>query len=405
VERKDVLSGFFFALTLWAWSGHIKKRNDITGLGPMAGLRHLTPNYYAALGFFALGLLAKSMLVTLPGVLLLLDWWPLRRTPRNGFHLRQWMPLVVEKLPFIILSGIVGVITLNVQSNAVQAASAHSFIWRIGNALESISLYLQHSLWPAKLCFAYGPTVTAVNMPRVFIALFLCITVTAFGIWARKKSPWWLAGWLWFLGMLLPTVDIMQAGINARADRYTYLPQVGLCLLAAWAVKTLAAGSKTRRALAICLGLGTVLISAGAAFHQTTFWHDSETVWTRSVACSPDYALAQNQLGRTLAGESKWGESAPHFQRALQNDPGMFEAALNLGLVRMNQGEYQQAADSFHHATVINANSPDAFYLLGTALNRAGMADEARQSLNHALSLAQAQSNTDLAAEIQAAAK
>lgn len=392
VERKDVLSGWFFALTLWAWAGHAKKRGRLDDSSLVAGLRRLTPEYFLALVFFTLGLLSKSMLVTLPGVLLLLDWWPLQRLPgktagtfNRRSRFRAGLGLVVEKIPFIALSAVICIITLATQKNAVVIAQHYSPVWRVGNAIQACADYVMHTVRPVGLAVSYPASETAMTPVRLATAIIILLLISAVALLGRRKQPWLAVGWLWFLGMLLPVIDIMQAGHNARADRYTYLPQIGLCLLVAWAAWQAGAGSRIRRGWWFFAGLTLVAALAVAAFRQTAHWRDSVTVWSHAVAGSPENAFAQNNLGSALARQGKWEEALPHFQRALESDPGMFEALINLGLAKVNQDKYAEAIDYFQRALRQNPYSSEASYNLGTALDHEGRPVEAVQALERAL--------------------
>ena len=388
VERKDVLSGLFFALTLWAWAGHAKKRGRLDDSSLVASLRRLTPEYFLALIFFTLGLLSKSMLVTLPGVLLLLDWWPLQRTAGTfnwRSRLRVALGLVVEKIPFIALSAASGIITLVTQKNAVVIAQHFSPLWRIGNAVLACGDYVTHTVWPVGLAVSYPDSATALTPMRLATALLILLFISMVAWLGRRKHPWLAVGWLWFLGMLLPVIDIMQAGHNARADRYTYLPQIGLCLLVAWTAWRAGVGSRIRQVLIFSTGLALVAVLSVTTFRQTSYWRDSVAVWSRAVYCAPENAFAQNQLGSALTRQGQWDEAIPHFQRALESDPGLVEALINLGLAKVNQDKYAEAIDYFQRALRQNPYSSEASYNLGTALDHEGRPVEAAQALERAL--------------------
>jgi tetratricopeptide (TPR) repeat protein len=378
VERKDVLSGLFFALTLWAWSNHLQNRARLAGRDTS-----LTSGYFLALIFFALGLMAKSMLVTLPAVLLLLDWWPLKRVSTLRF--KDWKPLVVEKIPFFVLSALICAITLVVQKNAVVVAENHTLAWRSGNALQSIADYVRHSVWPAGLCINYAASVTAVTPARLATAIALISAISLAALLTRKNFPWLAIGWFWFLVMLLPVVDIMQAGQNARADRYTYLPQIGLCLAVTWTAWWFWWKLRPGRHFIFASSLALVVVLAVATYHQTAFWKNNTTLWSHAVACAPENALAQNNLGSALSREEKWDEAVPHFQHALLVDPDLIDSIINLGIAQVNRDNYPEAIKCFQLALQKNPNSSEANYNLGVALAHEGHAEEAAQSLERAL--------------------
>jgi protein O-mannosyl-transferase len=390
VERKDVLSGLFFALTLFAWAGHLEKR--AADLETPAALPRLggTPEYYYALLFFSLGLLAKSMLVTLPGVLLLLDYWPRQRFPAPGpFFSRRQLSLlsrlVWEKIPFFSLSATIAVITWRTQHNAIVEADHCTPLWRLANALEAYTAYLGHTFFPMGLTVAYAPADTAPTPWGTTAALVLLLVISLAAVASWKKYPYLLMGWLWFVGLLLPVIDIMQANKNAHADRYTYLPQIGLLILFTWGLADFFQARRWPRSLIAALA-GLLLLALGLAAHrQTSYWRDSETLWSRSLNCNPENALAWNTLGSALFKHGHEAEARRDFQRALHLQPDYPEALVNLGVSSANLNHRSEAIALFERALQLNPANADAYYNLGDALANEGKLTEAIAQFDLAL--------------------
>jgi tetratricopeptide (TPR) repeat protein len=399
VERKDVLSGLFFTLTLWAWARYAQKRPGIENQGSQPGSLSFTPgprrwplDYFLALAFFALGLLSKSILVTLPFVLLLLDYWPLNRlasgatyTPHRLF--RAGLGLFLEKIPFLLLSAAACVATALTQKNAIGVAQSHTCLWRVGNAMLAYTDYLKHMFYPVGLALLYPRPGTNLPLWKVGLSVLLLLIISAGVTVGRRKHPYLLVGWLWYLGMLLPVIDIMQAGDQARADRYTYLPQIGLYILITWGAVELCNSWRSGR---VVLGFGAVAILGGllvGARVQTSFWKNSVSIWSHTLACLPENSLAHNNLGNALVARENWAEAVQHFERALQIKPDYAQAHLNLGVALANQGKREEAIQHFKRALQINPDSADALYNLGNALAAEGKPAEAIQHLKRALQL------------------
>ena len=394
-ERKDVLSGLFFMLTLWAYVRY-GQESRVWSLKSRVW-------YGLALAFFALGLLAKTMLVTLPFVLLLLDYWPLSRPQLKiqDSRPKTILPLLLEKVPFLALAIAGCVATILTQPNTVGFVHGLSVPWRIGNALMAYADYLWHMVYPVGLAVGYPPAPMQLPVWRVGVSLLVLALISVGVVAGRRKHPYLLVGWLWYLGMLVPVIDIMQAGINARADRFTYLPQIGLYVLVAWGAADFCRGWRHRRA---GLGGAAVVILAAllaAAHVQTGYWKDSLSLWTRAIACTPGNQIAHNNLGILLAGQGKLDEAIQHFERAIQIKPDYAKACFNLGNALARQGKLPEAIQHFERALQLNPGYVQAHCSLASALTSQGRLNEAVQHLQQALSLAQAQNNPALAEAIR----
>src|SRR2546421_11526812 len=257
-ERKDVLSGVFFMLTLLAYVCYVRS--------PRVG------HYLVVIFAFACGLMSKPMLVTLPFVLLLLDYWPLARI-KGQFGKR-----VLEKIPLIALSGVSSFITFLVQKGAVGRAEDLPILERINNAVISYVLYIWQMLWPVNLAVFYPHPENRLPLWEIVSCLLLLIRITAAAILLRKQRSYLITGWFWYLGMLVPVIGLVQVGWQGHADRYTYLPQIGLYLALTWAVADMTALYQHRR---VALSTAAILIIAAlssGAWIQTSYWRDSETL-------------------------------------------------------------------------------------------------------------------------------
>jgi tetratricopeptide (TPR) repeat protein len=375
---------------LYAWAGYVKKRELEADRGRFAfDPRCWTLDYYLALVFFALGLLSKSMLVTLPFVLLLLDYWPLDRLASEASHsrLRTCLNLILEKVPFLLLSAAICVITVLTQKNAVVIGRSSTFFWRVGNAMLAYTDYLEHMIYPVGLTVAYSHSGTNPSLWNVGLSVLILVAISTGALAARRKHPCLVVGWLWCLGMFLPVIDIMQAGQNARADRYTYLPQIGLYVMMTWGAMELCAHWRHRRAV---LGFGAVAILAGllaGAYVQTSYWKDSVTLWTRALACKSDYSFVHNTLGSALFNQGKSAEAILHFKRALQFEPDYPEAHVNLGIALATQGKQEEAIQQYKQALHFNPYSSAAHYNLGDMLASQGKQEEAIRHFERALQL------------------
>jgi tetratricopeptide (TPR) repeat protein len=420
-ERKDVLSGFFFMLTLWAYGRYVAVRSlKSTAHSPQSAVRGqeapsastlhasiLHPSswrYYAlALLFFTLGVLAKTMVVTLPFVLLLLDYWPLGRLrlKPQASSLKTLSSLLLEKLPFFAIAAAGCLATLLSQPGTQELTHSLTLPWRIGNALMAYADYLGRMVYPVGLAVGYAPPPAHLPAGRVSVSL-LVLALISVGAWVgRRKRPYLLVGWLWYLGMLVPVIDMMQSGINARADRFTYLPQIGLYIMAAWGAADLCRGWRQGRT--VLAGAAAAILAAllAGSYFQTKYWKDSTSLWARAAACTPTNQTAHNNLGILLAGQGKLDEALDHLERAVQLKPDYAKAYYNLGTVLAKQRKLPEAIPQFERAVQLNPGYVQAHMTLASALTAQGKFNEAVQHLQQALSLAQAQNNPALAEAIR----
>jgi tetratricopeptide (TPR) repeat protein len=379
-ERKDVLSGLFFLLTLAAYVRYARH--------PWSPAR-----YGLVMLLFALGLMCKPMLVTLPLVLLLLDYWPLNRLQTDAgtepvFRLaRRQIPrrLILEKLPLFGLTAASCAITIFAQTRLIQSIGNLPLPMRMGNVSISYLTYMEQMFRPSGLAIFYPLTAGGVRVAEVVLSLVVLAGISAGVIVLRRRRPWLLTGWLWYLVMLLPVIGILQVGAQAHADRYTYLPQIGLYVLLTWAAADLSARWRHRR---IVLGTLSAVILVALIFcarAQTAYWRNSDSLWTHTLACTSDNFIAHNNLGNTRLHQGKVDEAIVHLQTALRINPSFANAHDILGNALLQKGKVDEAIAEYHIALQINPRFAEACYNLGNARLRQGNVDEAIAQYQKAL--------------------
>lgn len=373
-ERKDVLSGLFFVLTIGAYVRYARRPFSLARYGLVALL-------------FALGLMCKPMLVTLPFVLLLLDYWPLNRLAEPGDRKILQMPrrLLLEKLPLFVLATASCLLTLFAQKGAIQSFASISFPFRVANAFISYAAYLRQLFWPVDLAALYPfPKGNIALAGMVSLALLAGISL---GVFFLRRRAYLVTGWLWYLIMLGPVIGFVQVGIQARADRYTYLPQIGLYLLVTWSVSDLCARWRHRRLL---LGVLSALVLGGLTFvarTQASHWRNSESLWTHAVACTSVNALAHTNLGQAFYEKGMMDEAIGHYRKALEIEPDQALAHSAIGLALAGTGRPDEALFHLARALEINPNFADAHYNLGNTFLQIGRANDALVHYQKALQI------------------
>jgi tetratricopeptide (TPR) repeat protein len=387
-ERKDVLSTFFFLLTLLAYARYAERaaakvrslRSKVQGSGHGSNGRSPRLWYLAALFFFALGLMSKPMLVTLPFLLLLLDYWPLQRLElkTQGLNFKMWLPLLIEKLPFFALSAASCIVTFVAQKNggAVAGLTHLSLSTRGLNALASYALYLSKTIWPADLAIFYPYSLSRLpELAAESLVVLAGISILAF-INLRKR-PWLAVGWLWYLGTLVPVIGIVQAGVQSMADRYTYIPLIGIFIGITWAVADLTAAWPRRKLVLAAAALIVMGVCGWLASFQVRQWKNSETLFRRALAVTTDNMIAHNSMGIVLAAQGKKDEAAIHFAEAVRIQPDYWQALGNLGLSLVRQGKLEEGMSYCRAALAINPRFANAHFDLGLALTTKGRLQEA----------------------------
>jgi protein O-mannosyl-transferase len=386
-ERKDVLSGLFFMATLAAYVGYAR---HAFSLG----------RYLAVVVLFALGLMAKPVLVTLPFVLLLLDYWPLGRfrwSPQRTGTGESAVRLIVEKIPLFVLTALSCVATAVAQRLAVITLDQVPISWRIGNALVAYVAYLRDFVWPTGLAAFYPYPNGTLPMGQIAGALVILAAISVAVVLGRRRYPYLLVGWLWYLGMLVPMIGLVQVSAQARADRYTYLPQIGLCIALTWGAVRILSTRPHRRwlgAVSAVLALSALL---ACAWRQTAYWQDSRTIWTRTIDCTSQNYSAHYSLGVTLHVSGAIDQAMAEYQKALAIRPDHAEAHGHLGIALQQRGRREEAIAEYRKALEIMPDYTDAHNNLGAALLETGKIDEAIPHFRQALSgnpyLAQAHSS------------
>lgn len=369
-ERKDVLSTVFWMLTICAYVAYIQRPGK---------------NRYALmLVFYALGLMSKPMLVTLPFVLLLLDLWPLCRAA-TLMDLKQ---VVAEKIPLFVLAGASSMVTFLVQrqAGAVQTVNRLGFDFRVGNALRSYAAYIGEMVWPANLGVFY-PYPKTLPAGQVAIALIVLIAITAIVLMYRRQR-YLMVGWFWFLGTLVPVIGLVQVGEQSMADRYTYIPYIGLFIMVAWGMKDLLSRWRNRATVLTAAAAIVILACVGIARSQVDYWKDSVSLWQHTVDVTTDNYTGENNLGFDLKQAGKLDEAIAHFQKSIKIKPNYSLALANLGVALFERGRNDEAIVQLREALEHQHGHVLVRTYLGLALAREGKFDEAISEYNTALGLA-----------------
>jgi len=380
-ERKDVLSGLFFILSLAAYRRWVRRPTR-------AG--------YALLAVcFALGLMSKPMVVTLPFVLLLLDAWPLGRMagfPGAPAAARSPLELVREKWPLFAMAGASATVTFVFQrgSGAVAAAEAVAPARRVCTALTACWWYIAKTFWPSGLAPFY-PLDRSSTIARVALGAALAATglalVTLLAVRQRRR-PWLLVGWLWFLGMLVPVLGLVQVGKQAYADRYTYLPTIGLLVAIVWGVADWISRRRAVRRAAAVTAVLALAVLAVATSRQVALWRDTRTLFTHALAVTPDNAVAEQCLADAFEADSRPAEAIRHRRRAVELDPGFANAHRGLGVLLAKSGNLVEAAAHFRRAYELEPSNPEMVRGQGLVAQAQGRTDEAAAWFERALQLA-----------------
>jgi tetratricopeptide (TPR) repeat protein len=370
-ERKDVLSGFFFMLTLGAYVRYVRNPNS-------------PARYWMVAAAFVLALLSKPTVVTLPFVLLLLDYWPLNRFEQP----RKLLGLILEKTPLLALAAGACAMTVLAEGKAIATLATVSMPLRLGNALVSYAVYLRQMVWPGGLAVFYPQLKKGYPVWTIAFSFLLLALITGGVLAFRRKRRWLLAGWLWYLGMLTPMIGIVQVGEFAHADRMTYLPQIGIYVALTWLVAEW--GAKWQAGRVALGGLMTAVLAVFMvyAWKQTTYWKDGETLWKHTLACTTDNdADAHFNLGVALDQKGKEDEAIVHYQRALELKPGHAGLLNNLANILMHKGKVDEAIVDYQKALEIKPDYSEACNNLGNALRQKGNVDQAITLYQNALQI------------------
>jgi tetratricopeptide (TPR) repeat protein len=373
-ERKDVLSAVFFMLTLLAYLHYTRSRS--------------VGRYLTVALVIALGLMSKPMLVTLPFVLLLLDYWPLGRVKAPGSRSgRPMLQLVLEKIPLIMLSAVSSVVTFLAQRGAIGWTEELPVSERVSNAFVAYVIYIRQMFWPTGLAVFYPHPENRLPMWELSFAVVVLVGITAAAFVLRKKAPYFVTGWLWYLGMLVPVIGLLQVGWQGHADRYTYLPQIGLYIAVTWAVTELTQSWRFQR---IALGVAAVLVVSVLscrAWIQTSYWRDSETLFTRALAVTSNNDVALNNLGIIFLDRGQLDDAIPKLQAAIDLRPENAPAHDNLAKAFLRKGQVAEAMVHYRKFLELQPASVEARNTLGTALIQQGHVREAIDQWQEALAI------------------
>ncbi len=379
-ERKDLLSTLFGLLAIGAYT---------------AWTRHGGTRRYALLMIlFGASLASKPMLVTLPFVLLLLDYWPLNRLPDLRDRSVVWQRLR-EKLPLLALSAISSVLTVMAQKSAgtISGVEALPLATRIANAAVSYWRYIAKTIWPQELSIFYTyPALEGTpgwSAAQALAAVAGLIVVTA-GFVLLAKRRWAMTGWLWFLGMLVPVIGLVQVGWQSMADRYTYLPLTGLFVIVAWAVAAAGAKFANTKSFKIAVAVIALVVVAACALQtrrQAGYWQDSIALFEHALTIAPNATTVHNNLGIELIYKRDWERAEHHFTRARDIAPQSPEAYFNLGRLLLSRGRGAEAIENLKRCADIRPDRADTHFHLGLAYRQGGRASEAIRHFREAVTL------------------
>ena len=377
-ERKNVLSMMFLLLTMQAYGWYVKK--------PAFG------RYVAVMALFACGLMSKPQVITLPFLLLLWDYWPLGRMESDaaGTSKQTLARLIYEKIPLFVLSLASAVITMQAQraGGAIHSSVIYPGGLRLQNAIVSYARYIGKAFWPTKLSPLYPHPLDLLHAWQVIASIFFLVLVTAV-IWARRRRGYLETGWFWFLGSLVPMIGLVQVGEQAMADRYAYLPFIGLFILAVWG---LAEWAQARRISSTWLAAGAVLVLAALStltYRQIGYWHDSETLWLHALRVSdvPSYKAHFN-LAVTYDEQGRYPEAIAQFRQAVDPRSDDPQIHLGLGIYDQRHGVMQQAVEEYQTTLRMTADptvKADAYSDLGSLYRQTGDYEHAAENFAAAL--------------------
>jgi tetratricopeptide (TPR) repeat protein len=400
-ERKDVLSTFFWLLTIWAYIRYVEKPK--------------LKWYLAALVLFILGLMSKPMLVTVPFVLLLLDYWPLER--------KFSKILIIEKIPFFICSIASGIVTFIVQqrSGATIDIELLGLAARINNAVVAYVMYIIKMIWPSRLAVLYPHPGSSLSTAKVIICVLLLVIISICFIYSGRRRKFLIVGWLWYLGTLVPVIGLVQVGSQAMADRYTYITLTGLFIIIAWGAKEVIPNRRNKNIILTWLAVIALLVSAVTASRQLRYWKNSLTLFEHTLQITGDnyYILGNyanylgelgrseesieqsiklleikqnspeghNNLGCTLLEVGRTQQAIEHFKLAIKYQPDLAQAYYNLANALRSQNKFEEAVSYYHQAVKIKPDYTKAWLELAVTLNKMQNFDQAIEYFNKVLEM------------------
>jgi protein O-mannosyl-transferase len=390
-ERKNILSTLFFLLTIWAYVCYVHTST--------------LKRYGLVVLFFTLGLMSKPMLVTLPFVLLLLDYWPLKR-------LKVWhendhnetseikaainpnaLKLLIEKIPLFLLSIALSITTVYFQkiAGAVQSLDRFPFQTRLVNSMVSYIKYLGKMLWPTELSILYPHPGNALPVWQGIFCCFALIGITIISIRLINKAPYFAIGWFWYMGTLIPVIGIVQVGLQAMADRFTYIPQIGIFIIIAWGAPELLSRWRQKKKVLSASGGIIILALLTTTSNQLSRWKNSITIFQHAIEVTdkkyPDFGIAYNNLAIAQFGEQKIKEAIYNLKMAIQLRPKDFKAHQNLGVALFTDQKIRESIYHYNKAIELNPNYAKSFFNLGKAQMQQGKIKKAIHNFRKTLKL------------------
>ena len=420
-ERKDVLSTFFWLLTMLAYVSYVRRPGVY--------------RYAVVFVLFCLGLMAKPMLVTLPVVLLIFDFWPLGRlsfakveesgNTGGGDKGVGFWGLILEKVPFFAIACCSAVVTILAQRKVMAVAKDEisGLLIKVGNALFSYMAYMGKMLYPKDLAALYPLQTQGLELWKPLLAVVVLIVISSMVWYLGRRRRYLVTGWLWYLITLLPVIGLIQVGVQAMADRYTYVPSIGFFLMVVWGLGELSERFKVSAFIRVVLAVGVLAVCVLATRVQVGYWLNDFTLFGRAVDVTENNYIMHNNLGAVFFGHGRFDEAAEHFEKALEINPGYIQARVNVGLVLRKQGkmdeaielykkllevnpdlpkvhndlgmayaykkEYDLAIECYERAIELKPDNPGAYNNWGMALKDRGKTDEAQEKFNKARELMQ----------------
>ncbi|MBN2456218.1 MAG: tetratricopeptide repeat protein [Sedimentisphaerales bacterium] len=387
-ERKDVLSVLFCLITMAAYLRYVRR--------PSVG------SYLPVVFFFCLGLMAKFTLVTLPFVLLLLDYWPLERfcwshrrpvkalRPKSvkfAYQKSSVRHLIGEKIPLLVLAAASSIVTYTVQRawGSVVATLDKPLSLRIANALVSYLSYITKAIYPNHLAIYYPHPESALPVWQLVICLIVLTGITI-GVICLARRRYLMVGWLWYLGTLVPVIGLVQVGLQARADRYTYLPLIGIFIMVVWLAAEITEKWRYQKPAAAVLITILVLMMLSTR-NQVMKWRNSKTLYEHTLACTENNFMIYTSYGTALFDEGRYDEAIENYRMALEIEPGMWIAKRNIGRVLLEQDKVSEAIVCLKQVLPVSQDSPEVYGYLGLAYTKQGEHQLAAESFKRSLKL------------------
>ena len=369
-ERKDVLSAFFWMLTLCLYVYYTEKP--------------AIKRYLLVLFCFVCALMSKPMVVTLPIVMILLDYWPLRRFESREDHWVLWQ--LKEKLPFFILSAFFSIITLHAQYNPSIERLSFPLTSRLANAPVAFMTYLEKTFWPHDMAVFY-PFPYQIPLWQVLGATFLILIISVAVILRMKRLPYLFVGWLWYTITILPVIGIIQIADFAMADRYHYLPSIGIAIGLAWGIPLLIKNKVLRKNILFPVSIASIAILSVLTWQQCGYWKNSIKLFSHALQITKDNYVAHNNLGLALFDEGKIKEAMYHYHEAIRMNPDYADFYNNRGIGYFGLDKPQSAIEDYNKAIILNPNHAAACYNRGIAYVKLGQYQRAFEDLNEAIRL------------------